>query len=177
MALALQIRISHEIEVNLLDTYVGPVASRQILAGEIERDKGKRIRAAIIISDLGGFIEMTDRLPSEQVIAHLNDYIGIIATAWIPGCWPGDPLQSPRPHDQDLVTGGEVATVDPVLIEDFGSDVFENGNYLLWRFSHRQGGGVDLLKGVVELGIVDDDQRLAQRRRIARFERRVPLAV
>jgi adenylate cyclase len=80
LALALQSRISHEIEVNLLDTYVGPDAGRRILAGEIERGKGKRIRAAIMLSDLGGFTEMTDRLPPEQVIAHLNDYFGIMAT-------------------------------------------------------------------------------------------------
>jgi adenylate cyclase len=80
LALALQSRISHEIEVNLLDTYVGPNAGRRILAGEIERGKGERIRAAIMLSDLGGFTEMTDRLPSEQVIAHLNDYFGIMAT-------------------------------------------------------------------------------------------------
>jgi adenylate cyclase len=80
LALALQSRISHEIAVNLLDTYVGPNAGRRILAGEIERGKGRRIRAAIMLSDLGGFTEMTDRLPSEQVIAHLNDYFGIMAT-------------------------------------------------------------------------------------------------
>jgi adenylate cyclase len=55
LALALQSRISHDIEVNLLDTYVGPDAGRRILAGEIERGKGKRIRA-------------------------LNDYFGIMAT-------------------------------------------------------------------------------------------------
>jgi adenylate cyclase len=80
LALALQSRISHEIEVNLLDTYVGPDAGRRILAGEIERGKGKRIRAAIMLSDLGGFTEMTDRLPSEQVIMYLNDYFEIMAT-------------------------------------------------------------------------------------------------
>ena len=80
LALALQSRISHEIEVNLLDTYVGPDAGRRILAGEIERGQGKRIRAAIMLADLGGFTEMTDRLPSEQVIAHLNEYFGIMVT-------------------------------------------------------------------------------------------------
>jgi len=78
LALALQSRISHEIEVNLLDAYVGQNASRRILAGEIERGKGKRIRAAIMLSDLGGFTEMTDRLPSEQVIVHLNDYFEVM---------------------------------------------------------------------------------------------------
>jgi adenylate cyclase len=80
LALALQSRISHEIEVNLLDAYVGPNAGRRILAGEIERGKGQRIRAAIMLSDLGGFTEMTDRLPSEEVIAHLNDYFEVMVT-------------------------------------------------------------------------------------------------
>ena len=161
----------------MLETYYGPDAGRRILAGEIERGKGRRFRAAIVFSDLGSFTEMTNPPPSEQVIAHLNEYFGVMTTAWIPGCWPGDPLQPPRPNDQDLVTGGEVTTADAVLIEDSDNDIFEYGYDLLWRFGHRQGGGVDLLEGVVELGIVDDDQRLAQRRRIARFERRVPLAV
>jgi adenylate cyclase len=80
LALALQSRISHEIEVNLLDAYVGPDAGRRILAGEIERGKGKTIRAAIMLSDLGGFTEMTDRLPSAQVITHLNDYFEVMVT-------------------------------------------------------------------------------------------------
>jgi adenylate cyclase len=80
LALALQSRISHEIEVNLLDAYVGPNAGRRILAGEIERGKGQCIRAAIMLSDLSGFTEMTDRLPSEQVITHLNDYFEIMVT-------------------------------------------------------------------------------------------------
>jgi adenylate cyclase len=80
LALALQSRVSHEIEVNLLDAYVGPDAGRRILAGEIERGKGKPIRAAIMLSDLGGFTEMTDRLPSTQVITHLNDYFEIMVT-------------------------------------------------------------------------------------------------
>ena len=80
LALALQTRISYEIEVNLLNTYIGPDAGKRILAGEIERGKGKHIRAAIMLSDLSGFTEMTDRLPSEQVIGHLNDYFGIMAT-------------------------------------------------------------------------------------------------
>jgi adenylate cyclase len=80
LALALQSRVSHEIEVNLLDAYVGPDAGRRILAGEIERGKGKTIRAAIMLSDLGGFTEMTDRLPSAQVITHLNDYFEVMVT-------------------------------------------------------------------------------------------------
>jgi adenylate cyclase len=80
LALALQSRISYEIEVNLLNTYVGPDAGRRILAGEIERGKGKRIRAAILLSDLRDFTAMSDRLPADEVIALLNDYFDIMAT-------------------------------------------------------------------------------------------------
>jgi adenylate cyclase len=80
LALALQSRISYEIEVNLLDTYVGPDAGRRILAGEIERGKGKRIRAAILLSDLRDFTAMSDRLPADEVIALLNDYFDVMAT-------------------------------------------------------------------------------------------------
>ena len=65
----------------LLATYLGRDAARRVLSGETARGQGRLVRAAIFYADLKGFTALTDRLPAEQVIAHLNDYFDIVATS------------------------------------------------------------------------------------------------
>ncbi len=65
----------------LLATYLGRDAARRVLAGETARGQGRHVRAGIFYADLKGFTALTDRLPAEQVIAHLNDYFDIVATS------------------------------------------------------------------------------------------------
>jgi adenylate cyclase len=58
----------------LLDTYVGNRAGERILGGEIRRGHTDTMHAAIWLSDLRGFTALSDRLPSETVVAILNLY-------------------------------------------------------------------------------------------------------
>ena len=56
----------------LLATYLGQDAARRILFGETSRARGRLVRAGIFYADLKGFTVLTDRLPAERVIEHLN---------------------------------------------------------------------------------------------------------
>jgi len=62
------------VATNLLDTYVGRQAGARILAGQIRRGHTEAIAAAIWLSDLRGFTELTDRMPGPALIELLNRY-------------------------------------------------------------------------------------------------------
>ena len=62
------------VATNLLDTYVGRQAGARILAGQIRRGHTESIPAAIWLSDLRGFTELTDRTPGPVLIELLNRY-------------------------------------------------------------------------------------------------------
>jgi adenylate cyclase len=84
LGLAMQARLSRDIAVNLLDTYVGPEAGRRILDGEIRRGALEVISAVIFYADLRGFTAMSDRLPHDEMVDMLNAYFdclvpGIVA--------------------------------------------------------------------------------------------------
>ena len=78
LALALETRLSHDISVNLLDTYVGPEAGRRILDGEIRRGTLDVISAVILIADLRGFTAMADRSERHVLVEMLNDYFDCV---------------------------------------------------------------------------------------------------
>jgi adenylate cyclase len=58
----------------LLETYVGPHASAEILAGATTRGSGKTVSAAIMICDLRDFTAFSDLWPRDDVIEILNAY-------------------------------------------------------------------------------------------------------
>ncbi len=58
----------------LLQTYVGPHASEQILSGVTTRGSGATVGAAIMICDLRDFTAISDLWPRDDVIHLLNDY-------------------------------------------------------------------------------------------------------
>ena len=74
LAAIVEAREARRISANLLDTYLGPQAGRRILAGQIKRAEGERMRAVIIVTDLRNFTGLSDRLPGDAVIALLDDY-------------------------------------------------------------------------------------------------------
>ena len=74
LAVIVEAREARRISANLLDTYLGPQAGRRILAGQIKRAEGERMRAVIIVTDLRNFTGLSDRLPGDAVIALLDDY-------------------------------------------------------------------------------------------------------
>ena len=69
-----EVRALRRTEANLLDTYVGPVASRRILAGHIRRGDVETIYAALMLCDMRGFTALSDRLPETRVLEFLNLY-------------------------------------------------------------------------------------------------------
>jgi adenylate cyclase len=80
IALRLELEASYQVSKSLMEIYLGRDAAQRVLAGQIKRGRGKRIRAAILLSDLRDFTAMSDRLPADQVISLLNDYFDVLAT-------------------------------------------------------------------------------------------------
>jgi len=80
LAAIVETRAVRRISANLLDTYLGPQAGRRILAGQIQRAQGERMRAVIMMTDMRGFTALSDRLPGEEMIELLDDYFDAIVT-------------------------------------------------------------------------------------------------
>jgi len=57
---------------NLLTAYLGANTGPKVLTGQIRRGTGMELTAVLWSSDLRGFTERSDRLPSERMIAILN---------------------------------------------------------------------------------------------------------
>jgi adenylate cyclase len=81
LAMIVEARAIRLVTDNLLDTYLGPLAGRRMLAGQIQRAKGERLRAVIMITDMRDFTALSDRLPGEEVIELLDDYFDAIVTS------------------------------------------------------------------------------------------------
>jgi adenylate cyclase len=62
----------------LLATYLGRTARDHILDGEIRRGQGELVPAVIMATDMRGFTGLSDRLPSEELIALLDDYFDAV---------------------------------------------------------------------------------------------------
>jgi len=78
LAAIVETRAERRISTSLLDTYLGPEAGRRILAGQILRAQGERLRAVIMITDMRNFTGLSDRLAGDQVIELLDDYFDAI---------------------------------------------------------------------------------------------------
>ncbi len=74
LALAVQARISRDISINLLDTYVGSEAGNRILNGEVRRGALDVISSVIFLADLRGFTAMSERTPRDELVEMLNAY-------------------------------------------------------------------------------------------------------
>ena len=78
-ALVSEIRLKSRLARTLLETYVGPHASEQILAGATTRGSGVTVGAAILICDLRDFTGLSDLWPRDDVIDILNGYFDAMA--------------------------------------------------------------------------------------------------
>lgn len=74
LTLVTEIRLKNILARTLLQTYVGPHASEQILAGATTRGSGATVGAAIMICDLRDFTTISDHWPRDDVIDLLNGY-------------------------------------------------------------------------------------------------------
>ncbi|MGF1641006.1 MAG: adenylate/guanylate cyclase domain-containing protein [Rhodospirillales bacterium] len=74
LSLHVERHIALRIAANVLRTYLGADAGRQVLEGTIRRGEGRRIAAVIWASDLRGFTDLSDRLDPPAMLAVLNAY-------------------------------------------------------------------------------------------------------
>ncbi len=81
ISLRMEIESAYVMADDLLTTYLGQNAARQVLGGSIRAGQGAVIRAAIWYCDLRGFTAMADRLPPAEMIAILDDYFDGMARA------------------------------------------------------------------------------------------------
>lgn len=79
LALVSEIRIKNQLARTLLETYVGPHASDQILEGATTRGSGVTVDAAILICDLRGFTALSNDRPRDEVINLLNGFFDAMA--------------------------------------------------------------------------------------------------
>lgn len=80
LAAIIDTRAVRRISGNLLDTYLGPQAGRRILAGQIFRAQGERLRAVIMMTDMRDFTGLSDRLPGDDVIELLDEYFDAVVS-------------------------------------------------------------------------------------------------
>ena len=74
LTLVTEVRVKNILARTLLETYVGPHASEQILAGATTRGSGATVGAAILICDMRDFTKISDLWPRDDVIELLNAY-------------------------------------------------------------------------------------------------------
>jgi adenylate cyclase len=79
LALVSEVRLKNRFARRLLETYVGPHASEQILSGHIRRGSGVTITAVVMICDLRGFTTLSEAWPRDDVISMLNEYFEVVS--------------------------------------------------------------------------------------------------
>ncbi|MEH6718466.1 MAG: adenylate/guanylate cyclase domain-containing protein [Aurantimonas endophytica] len=77
-SLVSEIRLKNRLARTLLETYVGPHASDEILAGAITRGSGRSVSAAIMVCDLRDFTGISELWPRDDVIDLLNEYFDAV---------------------------------------------------------------------------------------------------
>ncbi|MGV1761792.1 adenylate/guanylate cyclase domain-containing protein [Rhizobium sp. A22-96] len=76
-----ELRVLRQCELSLLDTYIGPMTASRILAGHIRRGEIESMEAALLLCDLRGFTELSNRLPGNTVLGLLNAYFDKVVPA------------------------------------------------------------------------------------------------
>lgn len=81
LAVIIELGYFRHLTTTLMETYVGPVAGRRVLSGDIRRGAGETFRAVIWFCDLKGFTALSERLPGQVLIDTLNAYFDAATTA------------------------------------------------------------------------------------------------
>ncbi|MCP4982501.1 MAG: adenylate/guanylate cyclase domain-containing protein [Gammaproteobacteria bacterium] len=81
LASILEVHSLRHIARSLMNTYVGKRTSEKVLAGMIKRGDADVINAALWFSDLRNFTQITETLPSQQVLEMLNEYFEFVSAA------------------------------------------------------------------------------------------------
>jgi adenylate cyclase len=78
---ACELRTLRQVELTVLDTYIGSTTAKRILAGRIRRGQTESLEAALMLCDLRGFTELSNRLPADRVLALLDSYFDRVIPA------------------------------------------------------------------------------------------------
>jgi adenylate cyclase len=78
---ACELRNLRQVELTLLDTYLGSLTGRRVLEGRVRRGELERLEVALLLCDLREFTELSNRLPSERVLELLDAYFGCVVPA------------------------------------------------------------------------------------------------
>ncbi|MGO7367592.1 adenylate/guanylate cyclase domain-containing protein [Rhizobium ruizarguesonis] len=76
-----ELRVMRQAELSLLDVYIGPMTAQRILAGRIRQGEIETMEAALLLCDLRGFTELSNRLPEGKVLELLNAYFDVVVPA------------------------------------------------------------------------------------------------
>jgi len=139
IAAVVEAREVRRITEDLLDTYLGPQAGRRVLAGQIQRAEGERLRTVIMITDMRGFTGLSDRLPGDEVIELLDEYFDAVVT----------PVQK-RQGEILKFMGDGVLAIFPAADDDDFSSASEQALYAA-------------LEGLDRLGMINKSRRETDR--------------
>ncbi len=81
MAPVVESRIGQRLSTTLMDTYLGRIVGEQIMNGVIRRGDGQLINAVLWFSDLRDFTGLNERLPGDQLLELLNNYLQLVGDA------------------------------------------------------------------------------------------------
>ncbi len=76
-----ELRSLRKVELTLLDTYIGTATAQRVLAGQIRRGQVETLEAALMLCDLRGFTELSNRISSARVIEILDQYFDLVVPA------------------------------------------------------------------------------------------------
>lgn len=76
-----ELRVMRQAELSLLDVYIGPMTAQRILAGKIRQGEIETMEAALLLCDLRGFTELSNKLPEGKVLDLLNAYFDVVVPA------------------------------------------------------------------------------------------------
>ncbi|HUZ73759.1 MAG TPA: adenylate/guanylate cyclase domain-containing protein [Stellaceae bacterium] len=80
LGVVVEAKAMRKVMANVLDTYLGRTIGRHILNGEIRRSEGQHVRGMLLATDLRGFTALSDRLPSGELIALLDEYFDAVTS-------------------------------------------------------------------------------------------------
>jgi adenylate cyclase len=76
-----EIRALRRSGTNVMDTYIGPIASGRILAGHVRRGDVEKLEAALLLCDLRDFSALSNRLSEAAALQTLNIYFDQVVPA------------------------------------------------------------------------------------------------
>jgi adenylate cyclase len=80
-----ELRALRRTELTLLDTYIGATTARRILAGHIRRGSVETLETALLLCDMRGFTDLSNRLSSAHMLKLLDTYFDHIIPPIIAG--------------------------------------------------------------------------------------------